>query len=59
VSANTPIADQLSSIKDTCEKTWPSDQPTRIDDTYRQHRCGLNMDHRGRCMCRYCGTGAR
>jgi hypothetical protein len=54
-----PLPDQLSSIKDTCEKTWPSDQPTRTDDTYRQHRCGLNMDHRGHHVCRYCGTGAR
>jgi hypothetical protein len=38
-----------------CERTWPSDQPTMSEDSYRQHRCGRAAGHPDRCVCRYCG----
>lgn len=40
-----------------CERAWPSLQPTRGGDSYRQHRCGFApAGHLGDCVCRYCGT---
>lgn len=40
-----------------CERTWRSNQPTRTEDSYRQHRCGFVIDGHlpDGCWCRYCG----
>lgn len=43
----------------TCDRTWPSDRPTRTEDTYRRHRCGEEPGHSGSCRCRYCGREVR
>lgn len=41
-----------------CERTWPSSQGTVTNDSYRQHRCGLEPGHAAlACKCRYCGLG--
>lgn len=29
---------------------------THTDDVYRGHRCSRELNHGGRCKCRYCGT---
>lgn len=30
--------------------------PDGDESIYRQHRCGRDLDHKGRCRCRYCST---
>jgi hypothetical protein len=46
-----------------CQVDWP-DMPRRYvfahsEDTYRQHRCGRDLNHRGAYRCRYCNSEHR
>lgn len=51
-------ANPASRHQSRCEQTWPSDQTTMAEDTYRQHRCGEAAGHDGKpCRCRYCKRG--